>query len=148
VLAHFDLEKQSYMECDVSDYVVSGVLSQIGNDGELHLVAFFSKKLNTAKCNYEIYDKELLAIIRAFEQLRPELEGIEIPIKVLTDHKALEYFMTTKKLTRRKARWAEILSRYNFVITYRPRKQNEKADSLTQRPNDKLKDDTDERQQH
>ena len=62
------------------------------------------------KYNYEIYDKELLAIIRCFEQWRPKLESSGIPVKVLTDHKSLEYFMTTKTLTRRQARWAEFLS--------------------------------------
>jgi hypothetical protein len=89
------------VETDSSDYVSSGVLSQKGEDGLLHPVAFFSKKLIPAECNYEIYDKELLAIIRCFEAWRPELEGTDLPIQVLTDHKSLEYFMTTKKLTRR-----------------------------------------------
>ena len=56
--------------------------------------------------------------------------------------------MSTKKLTRRQARWAEFLSEFNFFITYRPGKKNEKADALTRRPNDKPQDDDDERQQH
>jgi len=148
VLAHFDREKKSYLETDSSDYVNSGVLSQYGEDGLLHPVAFFSKNLNPAECNYEIYDKELLAIVKCFEQWRPELEATGIPVSVFTDHKSLEYFMTTKKLTRRQARWAEALSEFNFVITYRPGKQNEKADALTRRPNDKPQDDSDERQKH
>jgi hypothetical protein len=81
--------------------------------------------------NYQIYDKELLVIIKCFEEWRPELEGTEFLIQVLTDHKSLEYFMTTKKLSRRQTRWAEFLSRFNFQVTYRPRKQNGKADALT-----------------
>lgn len=148
VLAHFDRTKKSYLETDSSDYVNSGVLSQYGEDGLLHPVAFFSKNLNPAECNYEIYDKELLAIVKCFEQWRPELEATGIPVSVFTDHKSLEYFMTTKKLTRRQARWAELLSEFNFVITYRPGKQNEKADALTRRPNDKPQDESDERQKH
>ena len=56
------------METDSLDYVSSRVLSQLGNDRSLHSVAFFSKNLNLTECNYEIYDKELLAIIRYFEQ--------------------------------------------------------------------------------
>lgn len=90
-----------------------------------------------AECNYEIYDKELLAIIRCFEAWRPEIEGTAMPVQVLSDHKSLEYFMSTKKLTRRQARWAEFLSRYNFQIVYRPGKQNGKADALTRRPGDR-----------
>ena len=148
VLIHFDRNKQCYLETDSSDHVNGGVLSQIGDDGELHPVAFFSKNMSPAECNYEIYDKELLAIIRYFEQWKPELESTELPVKIFTDHRSLEYFMTTKKLTRRQARWAEFLSEFNFVITYRPGKKNEKADALTRRPNDKPHDDDDERQQH
>jgi ABC-type Zn uptake system ZnuABC Zn-binding protein ZnuA len=64
----------------------------------LHPVAFFSKKHSETECNYEIYDKELMAIIRCFEEWRSELEGAALPIKVITDHKNLEYFMTTKTL--------------------------------------------------
>jgi hypothetical protein len=92
------------MECDASDYVTAGVLSQKDDDGVLHPVAFFSRKMAPAECNYEIYDKELLAIIRCFEEWRPDLEGTDLPVEVLTDHKSLEYFMTTKRLTRRQAR--------------------------------------------
>ena len=148
ILAHYKQGVKTIVETDSSDYVSSGVLSQLGDDGLLHPVAFFSKNLNPAKCNYEIYDKELLAIIRCFEQWRPELEGTGVPVKVITDHKSLEYFMTTKKLTRRQARWAEFLSGFNFVISYTPGKENQKADSLTRRPNDLPPDDNDDRQRH
>ena len=104
--------------------------------------------MTPAECNYDIYDKELLAIIRCLEQWRPELESCEEPIKILTDHKNLEYFYSTKKLTRRQARWAQILSRYNFVIKYQTGKQNAKADALTRRPQDLPQGNEDERQKH
>ena len=68
VLSHFDSKKKSYLETDFSDYVFLGVLSQIGDDGLLYPVAFFFKKLIAAECNYDIYDKKLLAIIRCFEE--------------------------------------------------------------------------------
>jgi hypothetical protein len=90
--------------------VSTGVLSQYDDNGTLRPVAYFSKKHSPAECNYEIYDKELLAIIRSFEEWRPELEGAEHPIAVISDHKNLEYFMSTKQLNRRQARWAEYLS--------------------------------------
>jgi hypothetical protein len=57
-----------------------------------------------AEYNYEIHDKEILAIIRSLDQWRPELQGTVKRIQIFTDHKALEYFMTTKKLTGRQAR--------------------------------------------
>jgi hypothetical protein len=99
-------------------------------------VAFFSKKYSPAECNYEIYDKELLAIIRTFKEWRPELEKATHPISVISDHKNLEYFMTTKQLNRRQVRWVEYLSCFNFIITYRPGKQEGKPDALTRRSGD------------
>ena len=144
ILAHYKQGLSTIVETDSSDYLSSGVFSQLGKDGLLHPVAFFSKNLNLAECNYEIYDKELLAIIRCFEQWRPELEATGIPIKVITDHKSLEYFMTTKKLSRRQARWAEFLSGFNFVISYTPGRENGKANLLTRRPNDCPMDDQDD----
>lgn len=59
--------------------------------------SYFLQKLSPAKSNYEIYDKELLAIIGCFEEWRPELKGIGVLVQVLTDHKRLQYFITTKK---------------------------------------------------
>ena len=66
-----------------------------------------------------------------------------MPVKVLTDHKGLEYFMTTKKLTPRQARWAEFLLEFNFKVTYQTGKKNEKADALTRKPNNRLISDED-----
>src|ERR1700691_461141 len=83
-----------------------------------------------AETNYPIYDKEMLAIVQALQYWRAELQGTKDPIEVITDHKALEYFMTSKILSARQARWAEILSRYQFKISYKPGKLN-KADPLT-----------------
>ena len=150
ILAHFDPDSETWLETDASDYVVAAVLSQRGGDGALHPVAFLSKKMSPQECNYEIYDKELLAIVRAFEEWRPELAGtpVEEPIKILTDHKNLEYFMTTKQLNRRQARWAEFLSEFNFKITYRPGKQGTKPDSLTRRPGDLPEREDDDRRQY
>ena len=87
--------------------------------------------MTLVECNYEIYDKELLAIVKSFKEWRPKLaRGLT---KVLTDYKNLEYYMSTKQLNRRQARWAEFLSQFDFVINYRPGKQGQKPDSLTRR---------------
>ena len=64
-------------------------------------MAFFLKTIVPAECNYEVHDKEMLAIIRSLSQWRAELQGIGSRVKIYTDHKALEYFMTTKQLTSR-----------------------------------------------
>lgn len=147
ILRHFDFDRPIVVETDASDYVSAGVLSQYDDDNVLHPVAFFSKKHSPPECNYEIYDKELLAIVRAFEEWRPYLEGSKHPITVLSDHKNLEYFMSTKLLNRRQARWSEFLSRFDFKITYRPGKAGGKPDALTRRSGD-LPDEGDDRIQH
>ena len=124
ILRHFDPNEQCFVEIDSSDYVNAGVLSQPDREGILHPVAYFSRRMSPAECNYKIYDKELLAIIRCFEEWKPELKGTSLPVKVLTNHKGLEYFMSTKKLTLRQARWAEFFSEYNFVIKFQSGKKN------------------------
>ena len=147
VLMHFHPERTVYLETDSSDTQSGGVLSQKDDADVLHPVAFFSKTMSPAECNYDIYDKELLAIIRCFETWRPEMESVLEPIKVFTDHKSLEYFMTTKRLTRRQARWAGFLASFNFVINYQTGPQNAKADALTRRPQDQIRA-TEEYQKH
>ena len=68
ILQHFDPEKECVVETDASDYVSSAVLSQPDHKGVLRPVAFLSRCHLPAECNYEIYDKELLAIVHAFEE--------------------------------------------------------------------------------
>jgi hypothetical protein len=110
VLAHFDPDRKIVVETDASDYVLGGILFQYNDYGILRPVAYFSKKHNPAECNYEIYNKELLAIIRAFKKWRPELEGSAGFIDVITDYKNFEYFALIKELSRRQARWNEFFS--------------------------------------
>jgi hypothetical protein len=100
----------------------------------LHSVAFLSKKLAPAELNYEIYDQEMLAIVRAFQEWRHYLQGAKHRTTVYTDHKNLEYFTTTKVLNRRQARWAELLSTFDFQIVYRKGSSNGKPDARSRRP--------------
>ncbi|KAI0995291.1 Transposon Ty3-I Gag-Pol polyprotein [Podosphaera aphanis] len=145
ILRHFDPDRRCIVEVDSSDWAHGGILSQFDDEGTLHPVAYFSGKLNPAQINYEIYDKELLAVVTAFEHWRPELQGTLEPISVVSDHKNLEYFMSTKTLNRRQARWSEFLPRFNFVITYRPGKLGRKPDALTRRSEDLPKNKEDHR---
>jgi hypothetical protein len=135
-LRHFDHEREVIIETDASDYVSAEVLSQRDDEGILHPVSYYLKKHSLAECNYDIYDKELMAIIKALEEWRPECEGAAYPLKLITDHKNLEYVMTKKLLNRRQARWSEFLTRFDYVIVYRPGKSNGKADGWTRRPGD------------
>jgi hypothetical protein len=81
-------------------------LSQIGNKKKLHPNAFHARKFSPAEINYEIHDKELLAIVDSFKAWRRYLEGSLYTVQVFIDHKNLEYFMTTKVLNRRQVCWA------------------------------------------
>ena len=144
ILMKFNPDKQIIVECDAFDYVIGGVLSQLDFTNILRPVAYFSKKHIPAEYNYEIYDKELMAIIRYFEAWRPELEGSTFSIHILSDHKNLVYFMTTKTLNHYQARWNKYLSRFNFKIVYQPGNLNRKADALTRQSKD-LPSEADER---
>ena len=68
VLMHFNSNRESLMKTNVSNYVSAKILSQRNDIEILHPVIFFSKKHSSAKCNYEIYDKKLMIIIRCFEK--------------------------------------------------------------------------------
>jgi len=93
------------IEVDSSDFATGAVLSQQSTtDGKWHPTAFYSKSLSSVEQNYEIHDKEMLAIIHALEEWRHFLKGATHPVEIWTDHKNLEYFMTAKKLNRRQAR--------------------------------------------
>ena len=140
ILQHYSEDLETRIETDASDGVVAGVLSQKHREHWLP-VAFFSKTMNSAECNYQIHDKEMLAIVKSLEEWRPELQRKQDRFEIYTDHKSLEYFMTTKQLTARQARWAEALSEYYFIITYRPGKDNVQADALTRRNDDVVNQD-------
>jgi len=98
MLAAPDLDKKMRMEVDASDYTMGGILLMECEDGKWRPVAFLSKSLNKIERNYEIHDKEMLAIIRELENWRYLLEGMQFKFEIWTDHKNLEYFMRAQKL--------------------------------------------------
>ena len=99
--------------------------------------------MNDAERNYEIYNSEMLAIIRALQAWRHYLEGLPSVFEIQSDHKNLEYWRTAQNLTRRQARWALYLSRFDFVISHKPGTSNGRADALSRRP-DHQRDDADD----
>ncbi|KAK3545866.1 hypothetical protein QTP70_016399 [Hemibagrus guttatus] len=93
--------------------------------------ANFYRKLSPAEANYDIGNRELLAIKLALEEWRHWLEGAKHPFVVLTDHKNLEYLRAAKRLNPRQARWALFFTRFQFTISYRPGPKNVKTDALS-----------------
>jgi len=123
------------IKADSSDFASGAILSQqLPGEEKWHPVAFYSKSLSPVERNYEIHDKEMLAIIRTLEEWRHFLEGARHPVEIWTDHKNLEYFMMTKKLNRRQARWSLYLARFDFKLTHRPGCSMGKLDALSWRP--------------
>jgi len=122
------------VEANSLDFATGAVLShQLTTDRKWHPVVFYSKSLSSVERNYEIYDKEILAIIRALEEWRHFLEGVTHPVEIWTDHKNLEYFMTAKKLNRCQARWSLHLARFDFLLHHRPRRTMGKPNALSRR---------------
>lgn len=124
------------METDASDGVIAEVLFQKYGD-DWHSVAYFSKTMASAETNYSIHDKEMLAIVQTIEEWWLELVGlqIELSFEVLSNHKALKYFMTIKKLNSWQANWAETLAQFKFIIWYHSGCINSLVDALFWRKN-------------
>jgi len=100
VLAAPDLDKEFRVKADASNYVTGGVLSMKCSDNLWRPVAFISKSLSDTERNYEIHDKEMLAIVKCLEEWRHFLEGMVVKFEIWIDHKNLEYFMKVQKLNR------------------------------------------------
>ena len=134
ILVIFDPEGETILETDASDYAIGACILQRGPDGKLRPVAYYSRKMTGPELNYDIHDKELLAIVEALKEWRVYLEGSKYPIQIFTDHKNLLYWTTTKQLNRRQTRWAELLASYNFKINHVRGTENGRADALSRRP--------------
>ncbi|KAI2645985.1 Transposon Tf2-9 polyprotein [Labeo rohita] len=132
ILIHPDPEKPFVVEVDASTTGVGAVLSQQqGNPPQLKPCAYFSQKLTPVERNYNIGNRELLAIKLALEEWRHWLERSVHPFQVLTDHKNLQYLREAKRLNPRQARWALFFTRFRFTISYRPGPKNVRADALS-----------------
>jgi len=82
VLAILDIDREMRVEADVLDYVTGGVLSMKYKDKKWRPVAFISKSLNATERNYEIHDKEMLAVIRCLEAWRHYLERAKLEFEI------------------------------------------------------------------
>lgn len=132
ILVHPDGSRQFVVEVDASDAGAGAVLSQRSpDDGRLHPCAFFSRRFSPAERNYDVGNRELLAVKLALEEWRHWLEGAEQPFVIWTDHKNLSYIRCAKRLNSRQARWQLFFSRFHFTISFRPGSRNAKPDALS-----------------
>jgi len=117
----------------VSGLAIAGILNQYDGFGVLRPVNFYSRKCSSAAQNYDIYDRELLAIVETLTHWRHYLRGANHKVLIRCDHKNHEYFQTSTVLSRRQARWSETLSAYDFVIEHLEGSKN-LADRPSTRP--------------
>lgn len=126
-----DTTKPFVLECDASLIATAAVLRQQDINGDWHPVAYLSQSLLPAEWNYKIYDRELLAIIRALESWRHYLHGGHEPLRILTDHKNLTYYQSLRRLNRRQARWHLFLSQFNYKLHHCLGTQMVQSDAMT-----------------
>jgi len=132
------------LSTDASDFAIGAILSQKDMQTNLwHLVAFFSKSLDVHERNYEIYNKELLAVIQGLEEYRDYLEGHPHKVEIWLDHQNLTFFRTAQKLTRRQARWALFMTRFDFVLYHKLGKTMQAEDPLSKRADHEMRIDLD-----
>ncbi len=120
ILAALDLNRKLRMKVNTSDYMIEEVLLMKCSNGKWRPVVYLSKFLNKTERNYEIHDKEILAVIRGLENCRHLLKGTKFKFEVWTDHQNLKYFIKAQKLNRQQICWTLYLSRFNFTLNYMP----------------------------
>ncbi|PIL37451.1 hypothetical protein GSI_01145 [Ganoderma sinense ZZ0214-1] len=131
------------VECDASKFALGAELAQ-HQDGQWRTIAFLSKSLSPAERNYEIYDREMLALIVALDEWRHFLKGAQSRFEIHSDHKNLEYFRKPQRLNPRQARWVLTLQDYDFALVHRPGRTMGKPDALSRRPDHDIGDDANE----
>lgn len=125
-----DFTRPFILATDASDYAVGAVLQQADEDGKIHPVWYFSRKLSDAELKYSTLEKECLAIVRALEQFRHYL--LHQPVRVQTDHRALTYLMNGDPPSKgRLARWYALLREFDLEISHVKGSANTVADGLS-----------------
>jgi len=133
ILKHFELAEAIILQTDASGFAIASIPNQYNCFGILRPVNFYPRKCSGAEQNYDTYDRELLAIVETMNKRRHYLEGANHKVLIWCDHKNLEYFQSSKVLSRQQARWVAILSLYDLVIEHLECKKNP-ADGPSRRP--------------
>ena len=128
-----DVSKPFSIMTNTSLIAAGAVLLQNDANGDRLPCAYFSKTFAPAQRNYDIYDRELLAVILALEEWRQYLQGTQHPVTILTDHKNLSYIKDPQKLSRRQARWALFLQDFDLVWEVTPGTKMAPADALSRK---------------
>jgi hypothetical protein len=136
VLKQPDFTKPFAVFTDASAYGVGAILSQEGgpntqNRTKYHPVAYYSASFTETEWNYDVYDRELLAIMKAITHWQPYLIWTKEPFKIFTNHANLLHWKSPRKLNQHTARWHRELQDYHFTLHHVPRKNHTAADALS-----------------
>ena len=115
-----DRHRPFIVHTDWSQKGLSAVLGQQDDDGNEYLVACISRSCNVHEANFGSYKGEMLAATWGIRSFRHYLLGSQYPFVLFTDHKGLQWLMTSKELVGQYARWAVMLSPYCFTIHHKP----------------------------
>ena len=118
---------------DLLDFILEAYMVQKHKNKIQHLVIYYSKKLTPLELNYNIYNKELLAIVAVLKKWRAFLQEITELFIIKTNHKNLTGFLTTKELNHRQVKQAKILVEYYFKIKHIKGTDNIKVDTLNRK---------------
>ena len=124
LLTHYDFSKKTRIKTNIFNFVVASILSQQNENENWRSIIFWSRKMIFAEQNYKIFNQKLLIIIAVFKQWKHYLKSNFYSIKMLFDHNNLKKLMTKKKLNFRQARWAQILTVYDFEIFHHLNNKN------------------------
>src|SRR5947209_6612539 len=133
VLAYPDPHSPLRVETDASAFAIGAALSMKCTDGEWRPCAYYSHALSGSELNWSVYDKELYAILKAFEQWRHWLLPAQHCIEVWCDHQNLAFYRRPQTLTQKQARWYTTLQEYSFEVIPKPGSANAQADALSRR---------------
>ena len=142
VLTQPDYARDFVVHTDASAYGVGAILLQEGEIPPnikttkplLHPIAYYSASFIQAERNYDIYERELLAVVKALKHWQHHLAGSKNPFTVVTDHANLAYWKESRDLNRRMARWHGFLQDYWFNIQITPGKNHSAVDFLSRHP--------------
>ena len=123
------IDEPIWLICDASNSGVGAMYGQGPSWKTCRPAGFMSKKFTNAQQNYAVHELETLAILESLQKWEDKLVGYKV--RVITDHKALEFFKTQIRLTHRQRRWMDYLSRFDFDITYIKGELNKVVDCLS-----------------
>ena len=129
-----DVSRPFVVMTDASLIASRGVLMQRDGNRDLHPCAYLSQTFSPTERNYDIYDRELLAVIHALEHWCHYLQGTAHPVTLLTDHKNLTYFRQPQKLSCCQARWMMFLQDFDLHFVHLPGSAMGPADALSHLP--------------